>query len=149
MPILTNYTGSLELNIPLSSISDEGLGLVYPFGSTDRPFDSTKTTIEMAKANIKALMQTEEGERAMVPEFGIGLRSFCFEPLSDELRAVILDRIVTAITRWLPYIRVSKIEITIVDFEQNIEWHTLELDMAFTLLDDPSLIENITILINP
>ena len=58
--------------------------------------------------NLKNLLLTAPGERVMIPEFGVGLRNFLFEPRQHSI-VQIRQRIQNQITRYMPFIRNSRV----------------------------------------
>ena len=52
--------------------------------------DSLKVNI---KQNLKMLILTNPGERVMTPNFGVGIRKYLFEVVSDEVYAEIDSKI--------------------------------------------------------
>ena len=51
----------------------------------DGYFETTKTTIDAIKNNIKLLLQTSQGERVFQPNLGMNLRQLLFEPMTEDL----------------------------------------------------------------
>ena len=79
-------------------------------------FEQAFTSREQAKSNLVNLLLTERGERVMQPDFGTGLKSLLFEQIDDEeFESRITDTIVDSVSYWLPYIRISGIEIEATD----------------------------------
>jgi phage baseplate assembly protein W len=75
-------------------------------------FQSVYTVPVQVRENLKTLLLTQIGERYMQPEFGTNLLAILFEPNVSELKEDIQDTLVSAISRWLPYINIEQIEIT-------------------------------------
>ena len=71
----------------------------------------TKTMIENVKQNLKMLFLTSPGERVMIPEFGVGLRRYLFEPLTPDVLAGIHARIQQQMKRYTPYVRIDQLRI--------------------------------------
>ena len=67
-------------------------------------FASTSTTIEAVKNNIKNLLKTDKGERLMQPNFGLNLKSYLFEQITNELILLIQNDIVDTFRVWLPFV---------------------------------------------
>ena len=61
------------------------------------------------KQNFKNLLLTSPGERMMNPDFGVGLRRFLFEPRQHAIPAI-RQRIEAQIRKYLPFIRVNKVQ---------------------------------------
>jgi phage baseplate assembly protein W len=63
------------------------------------------------RESIRLILLTEPGERRMREEFGCGLRRFLFEPNTVTTRALIRERIMRAITRWEPRVKVDDVTV--------------------------------------
>jgi hypothetical protein len=63
------------------------------------------------RESIRLILMTEPGERLMREEFGCGLRRFLFEPNTPATRELIRRRIVQALGRWEPRIRVEDVTV--------------------------------------
>jgi phage baseplate assembly protein W len=64
----------------------------------------TKTPTEMVKQNFKMLILTSPGERVMEPEFGVGIRGYLFEQLTEEVFIRIRTRINEQVATYMPYV---------------------------------------------
>ena len=91
------------------------VGIDFPFGrapnSGDGYFQTSKTTVESIKNNIKLLLQTERGDRVFQPLLGMNLRSFLFEQITEDTRVQIENNIVDAFETWLPFVELKDIQI--------------------------------------
>lgn len=63
------------------------------------------------RESITVLLQTDPGERLMLPGFGGGLRSFLFETNSTPTHRLVQERVTFALTRWEPRIRLESVEV--------------------------------------
>jgi len=70
----------------------------------------TKTLAQNIQQNFKNLLLTVPGERVMLPEFGVGLRRFLFEPNSFSLQGEITDKIEEQTRRHMPFVSVDRID---------------------------------------
>ena len=84
-------------------------------GSGESPFGQTFTSFEAAKANLRNLLLTKQGERVMQPEFGTGLHSLLFEPMDNQFEDRLIDTITESVNFWLPYIDIEEIEVEMTD----------------------------------
>ena len=66
---------------------------IQPGGGT--MFAQSYSSFEAAKSNLKNLLLTNKGERPFQPDFGTGLASLLFEPLTD---GVLEEKLESAIT---------------------------------------------------
>ena len=128
MPIITTFTGSI--NEPEELIYDPtGIGIVYPFNTADGLFQSTYTTFETVRSNLKLLLDTEPGERVMMPDWGVPLRKYLFEQITDDIKLRIKDTVTMSVKKWIP--EASIISINITDKENK-----LIVNMKFGVLRD-------------
>jgi phage baseplate assembly protein W len=70
---------------------------------------------EEVKQNFKNLLLTCPGERMMIPDFGVGLRNFLFEPRSQAVPKI-RQRVHGQVARYMPFIRINKLH-----FNHNID----------------------------
>src|SRR5580698_7942958 len=61
---------------------------------------------------IWIILSTDWGERVMRPEFGAGLRSFVFGPLSQTVLQQVQTRVQQALVTWEPRINVEQVNVT-------------------------------------
>jgi phage baseplate assembly protein W len=97
-----------------SSIADQwiGTGLRSPI----RPDPVTGTLpqvmgMDRIRQSIEQILDTEPGERIMLPEFGCGLRRYLMEPNTLTTRTAIAKDIETALARWEPRIQVTAVTV--------------------------------------
>ena len=66
---------------------------------------------EDVRQAILIILGTEPGERVMRPDFGTGLRSLAFEPISATTKALAQHRVEQALARWEP--RIDSVTMTV------------------------------------
>lgn len=110
-------------------------------------FPVNYTTLTQAKDNLKNLILTHKGERIMNPEFGCDIWKLLFEPIiEEEIDKRIETTIVDAVSIWLPYLNIDEI---LFDYNNNdIDNHTIGLDIKFSLVSNPKLGESVQINVN-
>tara|TARA_B100000029_G_scaffold398291_1_gene396746 strand:- start:124 stop:516 length:393 start_codon:yes stop_codon:yes gene_type:complete len=87
----------------------------------------TKTPVEMVKQNFKMLILTSPGERVMEPEFGVGIRAYLFEQLTEEVFVRIRTRITEQVATYMPYVNIIDLAFnstaqgprTALDYDEN------------------------------
>lgn len=87
-----------------------GMGFPPRVGPDGRVVMSAGT--ENIRESIRIILLTAPGERLMLPGFGAGLNAFLFEPNTPATRRLIEDRIVTALQRWEPRIRLAGVVVS-------------------------------------
>ena len=99
---------------------DTYIGLKLPMGYSETGyFKQTKTTLQQAKYNIINLIKTIPGERLGQPEFGSNLHTKLFEPMNEDFSDILEDAVRTSIEKWLPYINIKRIKITMPNYDIN------------------------------
>lgn len=74
-------------------------------------FALTQNIHEVAKQNLRMLVLTNPGERVMIPDFGVGIRNYLFEPNNANIYSAIKERILQQTTRYLPYIQIEDLRV--------------------------------------
>jgi len=92
--------------------------------------------LELIKNNLTQLIKTEKGERLMLPDYGLGLSRYLFEPLDEVTYDLIKRDILYNIHRYFSIGRV----ITLSIFSQDLERDRNQLIIRLTMqLLDASL----------
>ena len=108
--------------------------------SIDGHYGLTKTLHEVVQQNLKNLMLTSPGERVMLPDFGVGLRHFLFEP-EKGLASEIKSRIFSQIRKYMPFVKIKNIEFYPARENRSnpnmlsvaIEYHVPSINLSSTL----------------
>ena len=91
--IKSKITKVLGLNYPIGyNIADKITGTSVNKNKVTNYFNS-HSSVELVKNNLRQLLLTEKGERIMLPDFGLSLRKFLFEPLDEILVKIMRDHI--------------------------------------------------------
>jgi phage baseplate assembly protein W len=85
------------------------LPLVYTEGTG--PYVMMREYGELIQQNMKMLVLTSPGERIMIPEYGVGLRRYIFEPDVSPLREEIRSRIIDQIGRFMPGVILEQVQV--------------------------------------
>ncbi|MFN0147228.1 MAG: GPW/gp25 family protein [Dehalococcoidia bacterium] len=81
-----------------------GRGWAFPVtleGSGDVGMVSLEEDI---RQSVRVILETDQGERVMRPDFGAGLRALAFEPISSATMALVRHRVDEALITWEPRI---------------------------------------------
>jgi phage baseplate assembly protein W len=107
-----------------SSIADQwlGKGLGFPI----RPDLSTGQMpvvegMALVRQSIGQILDTELGERVMLPAFGCGLRRYLMEPNTLTTRAAMEKDIEAALNRWEARIQLTNVAVT-PDKDPSLVW---------------------------
>lgn len=97
----------LTLDVELNDLSSPN-NLHKPKSSTDIQVSYDELAIKNALIN---LFNTTPGEKLLTPEFGIDLKRFLFDPLTDMTANLIGQTIYKGITRWEPRVKILNIKV--------------------------------------
>lgn len=87
-------------------------GLNFPFGkNTRRGYFAKEAGLELIKSNLIQLLSTVPGERVMLPNYGLDLRNFLFEPLDSITFGEMKSLILSTLASYAPYVRVVGLRI--------------------------------------
>jgi len=94
---------------------------------------------EDVRQAVRLILETEPGERVMRPDFGAGLRSLAFEPISRTTLALVRNRVEEALVEWEPRIDLERVEVTSPDPTQGtllieIEYRVRETNTFYNLV---------------
>ncbi len=106
---------SIIINEPSSSVNYyvKPIGVTIPFNNPSGVFYQSYTNRDQVFSNVKNLLSTSKGERYMQPDFGTELKFILFENINTEedLEESIKGDIISAITTWLPYLNVTRLDV--------------------------------------
>lgn len=107
---------------PLDFEENVALGVGLPMNaSTGAGLSSTYYTKDQIKANMTSLFSTRIGERVMQPLFGTKLWEYLFEPSNADLKSKkIFNEVKRAISVWIPYVTLKKIDFPVNRDEKRI-----------------------------
>lgn len=89
------------------------IGVTLPIKRTQSGYFSQSYSVkEQVKSNLTNLVLTEPGERIMQPDMGCRLHALLFEPATDSLPEKVRDVIEDAVSKWLPFVSLSDVEVT-------------------------------------
>ena len=103
-----------------------GIGL--DFGNTQRGFFSTFADKKLVYDNLKQILLTNPGERVHLPDFGVGLDRYLFEPNDQVLADTLRDKITSQIKKYLPIVDVMS-----VNFNQKD--NTMQIRIFYNIKD--------------
>lgn len=95
-------------------------GLKFPLIPSDNGnLKQIEDTYRLTDQNIRHFIVTNEKERVMRPELGLGLRKFLAEPLNDATTEIVENYILNKLNRDFTNVRVVAVEVreNIVEFQ--------------------------------
>ena len=119
------------------------VGIDFPFARVpggDGYFETTKTTIEAVKTNIRLLLQTNQGERLFQPNLGMNLKQLLFEQMTEDLSIQIENDIVDVFERWLPFVDLRNIEVNRRD-----DINQVTINIEFNINRTPNSLESVQV----
>jgi phage baseplate assembly protein W len=102
--------------------------LPLQYSLTDGPYALNKNIASVVRQNIKMVIFTSPGERCMDIKFGVGIRTYLFEPASELTRTNLRDRIIQQVNTYLPFVQIISLGVTTDDLEPN----KLYVNMEYT-----------------
>ncbi len=108
----------IAVKLPVSRDQRDGIRLV-------------KNYRDLARQNLKMLMLTAPGERMMEPEFGVGVKNFLFEPLTEATQERLRSRILEQQQRYLPYIVIRNVEFASALNTPNVDENFLAVKITY------------------
>jgi phage baseplate assembly protein W len=136
---------------PLDIDKRKFVGVKIPFeksNGNEGYFESTQTTIDAVKENIRNLLYTKKGERLFQPVLGIGLENYLFEIVTPELEMLMKDDIEQAFKTWLPFVTITKLLITSAGNEQlttSLENNKINISIDFYINQNPTMLDSVQI----
>jgi phage baseplate assembly protein W len=88
----------------------------------------------LATQNLKMLILTNQGERMMDPQFGVGLRSYLFEQNTASTYADIDTQLRKQVQRYLPYIRIDTVDFSIPENNPDLFPQSLSVSIRFAII---------------
>lgn len=103
---------SKKNNFDVRSKSTVVKGFSYPTGKNIQGgyFGATRD-VELVRNNLRQLLSTYKGERVMLPDYGLNLNRYLFEPLDSILFEEIREDIVTNISKYMGNIEILKLSV--------------------------------------
>lgn len=86
-------------------------GLQFPLQQGNRGYLSKQSGLALVRNNLIQLLSTERGERVMLPNFGVSLKKYLFQPLDAETFRSLQGEIITSVSRYMPNITILKLAV--------------------------------------
>ena len=96
----------------------------------DNLIDEKLYDIEAIYQSIHNIINTQTGQRLFLPEFGVDLWQYLFEPMTFVSVKQVYLEVYNALERWEPRIKISNRESRYVP---NYETHTIDLTIVFSI----------------
>tara|TARA_R110000737_G_C14603631_1_gene489582 strand:+ start:1647 stop:2114 length:468 start_codon:yes stop_codon:yes gene_type:complete len=129
------------------SKKDRFVGLNFPLGSKrDIGGHFSRTTdVTTVRSAVKQLMQTERGERVMLPDFGTNLRRFLFQPLDEITFEQIKEEVATSFNKYIIGATLEKLSVFSLDDVGPSGGNSLKVILLFSLDKEDSIISEVEV----
>ena len=116
----------------MADIADQwlGTGIRFPLLPVNQALGYL-SGMELIRQSVEIILDTEPGERIMLPAFGCGLRRYLMQPNTLSTRTAMREDIATALATWEPRIRVSNVTVTAGE-DPSLVW----IEIAYVRLAD-------------
>ena len=103
----------------------------FPLQLGDRSlFEKADEIKQVIMFHLRNIVLTYPGEKISDPSYGIGIKLYLFESITDGLLNNIADRIENQINRYLPYLNIRRIDVS-----SPPDSNTLLVSIAFEVPD--------------
>ena len=82
-------------------------------------FTSLVSFAETIKQNFKMLVLTDPGERVMVPNYGVGAKTYLFENYGTGVEGKLKSKIMKQVALYLPVVSINDIMIDLSNIDSN------------------------------
>jgi phage baseplate assembly protein W len=107
------------------------INIRFPFYDSEKGYfiDMNKQNKRAVKSNLMHLLLTNKGERLYSPDFGTDLKKFLFEPNIVSVQSDIRNEIQKAIDRYIPNLKVDKLEVIPLEGQD----HSVIVKLEYTI----------------
>jgi phage baseplate assembly protein W len=128
-----------------TEIADEKTNLPQPLMGIKTPlrpgrgasglFDMHLSRNNLIRDNLKNLLMTNHGERIGQYDFGANLQELLFEMQSGDFDSRVVERVSTAVGKYMPYISLQELQVTDSSMENLPEGATIKLKIIYNVND--------------
>ena len=86
----------------------------------DKKMQMLEDFIANSRQSLRMLLLTHQYERLLDANYGVGIRGYLFEPMTQQLKDNLSASIKNQAARYIPTISINKIDITAVEEEQKL-----------------------------
>lgn len=111
----------------------KAINIDYPIDKgTGGFFKQTYETLSAVRSKILILLKTEKNERIFNPSFGLNLKKYLFDNISQEFMIdSIRDDIYSSLEKYVPEAKIDNLEI-------EVDENTININVTFSLKKDLS-----------
>jgi len=113
----------------------EGISVKLPltYSQEEGPYKLNKTLGDVVKQNFKNLILTIQGERVMIPDFGVGLYRMLFEPMNPMTYQDISARIYKQTSKYMPFIDIESIRFDTNDQDSSLDMNQVKVIIQYNI----------------
>jgi|688.fasta_scaffold15626_7 phage baseplate assembly protein W len=117
MVTIYGTTQNKQVKQSVTTPAPKKYGLHFPVGTSPKNNTFNKGYFikshgdDLIKNNLKQLLTTIPGERVMLPNFGVDLKKYLFEPLDERTFTSIRRELLTALRQYAPNVEVIKLTV--------------------------------------
>ncbi len=110
------------------------INIKFPFKDSEKGLflDMTQENKRAIKSDLMHLLLTNKGERLYQPEFGTDLKKYLFEPNIVTVQSNIRDEIQKAIDKYIPNLKVDRLEVNPIDGQE----HSVIVKLEYTVTNN-------------
>lgn len=108
--------GKISSNLALEGVKEvpttQRVGLGWPIGKVfNQPYFNKSTSRDLVRSQVMQLMRTKKGERPMLPNYGMELENYLFDPLTSQLATYIASDVKKQMQLYAPNIEVVSLRV--------------------------------------
>ena len=112
-----------------------GLAAALPLtiSESEGVYTLLQTIKQVAAQNLKMVIFTNPGERIMDIGFGVGIKRFLFRQNAVQTHDVLINRVSEQVTKYLPYIKITDLQIDSPISNANLPDNFMKLRLAYKI----------------
>lgn len=118
-------------------MAEKFINIEFPFQDDNKgKYLAMNSVSERAiKSDLIHLLLTNKGERLYLPDFGANLRKYLFEPNDSIIHGEIKEEIQTAISKFIPNLKVDEISLKGGEEDQTRNEHHVLVTIDYTVTE--------------
>lgn len=143
----SQYKKRYGLAYPLiGSLDGTVTGAVLKKATSQAGYFQKCSGIALIKNNLRQLLLTEKGERVMLPDYGLSLRKYVFEPLDEVTYFLIKSDILKTLYKYFKAVKV--LTVAVGSTEQQSDRGELIIKLTLQLVSDSKDVFDVEVNIN-
>tara|TARA_R110002153_G_scaffold187817_7_gene340780 strand:+ start:615 stop:1118 length:504 start_codon:yes stop_codon:yes gene_type:complete len=111
-----------------------GSPAVLQNNSSEGDYFSKSYGVELIRNNLRQLLLCEKGERIMLPDYGMSLKKYVFEPLDETTYFLIRNDILKTLNKYFNIVKVLNLKVFSNELQSNRS--ELMVNLTLQLLDE-------------